>query len=151
MPAWITITNVDLMSGRYSAYVTAVQTKATNAGQADPTPTMIADTVNELRGMIGFRSPQLIDANPATIAPNLKELAIEKICRRLKLWLNLPLAAGELEDEKIYQKRLENLRDGTWPVDIPLTPVAPTAQGGTGTELVSRAHRRFTPHKTRGL
>jgi hypothetical protein len=151
MPAWITITNTDLMSGRYSRWVTSVQTKAAAASEADPTPTMIMDTVNELRGMIGFRSPQMIDSNPTTIAPNLKELAIERICRRCKMWLNVPLDLGEQADEKVYQKRLEDLRDGKWPVDLPLSPIAPTAQAGTGAELVSRSRRRFTPGRTRGL
>jgi hypothetical protein len=151
MTAWITITNTDIMSGRYSRWITSVQTKAAAAGEPDPTPTMIADTVAEIRGMIGFRSPQLIDANTASIAPNLKELAIEKICRRCKLWLNVALSPSEESDERTYQKRLEDLRDGKWPVDLPDSPVAPTAQVGTGVQLVSRAHRRFTPRRERGL
>jgi hypothetical protein len=151
MPAWITITDTDLMADRYSAWVTSVQAKAAAAGQSDPTPTMIANVTAEIRGMIGFRSPQLLDATTTTVPPNLKSLAVDKIGRMLKLWLNVTLTEGELADERIYQKRLEDLRDGKWPVDVPINAAPPTAQAGTGAELVRSARRQMTRERLRGL
>ncbi|MCX6953107.1 MAG: hypothetical protein NTV51_13215, partial [Verrucomicrobia bacterium] len=94
-----------------------------------------------------------LDADPATIPTGLKDLAVEKIFRGLKLRLLLPLTDDEKDAEKLYQKRLEQLTRGEWPVDLPTTPLAtPTVQAGSGVALAGTpAPRRVTFDSLRDL
>lgn len=124
MPAWSTLTVRDLEAARHAELVDAVRRKATSVGQPDPVPVAIAKIVEEIRGCVAFSGKYQVDADPATIAPNLVDLAVQKIARVLMPRVGRSLSEDERDDEKTYQKRLVDLRDGNWPVSSPDTPAA---------------------------
>lgn len=153
MPAWITIAVADIEAARHADLVEAVRRKALALGQTDPLPELIAATVMEIRGCIGFRSASTLDADTTTLAPNLVPLAVQKIARVMKGRIGKALDEGERDDERTYQKRLDQLKDGEWPVDAPANPVASNAQAPAGAAgaVVSTSCRQFTRNSMRGL
>lgn len=145
MPAWTTITIADLQAARHAELVAAVLRKAKAIGQADPIAATITKIVGEVRGCIGFKSPTLLDADTATIAPNLVDLCVQKIARVLMARIGRALNDDEKADEKTYQRRLDQLKDGEWPVDAPENSTAPTAQTpSSGISVASSTRRRAT-------
>ena len=142
MSAWITLTVRDLEAARHAELVDAVRRKATSVGQPDPVPVAIAKIVEEIRGCIGFKSPALLDADTATIAPNLVELCVQKVARTLMPRVGRSLTEDERADEKTYQRRLEQLKDGEWPVDLPENSTAATAQTPSSGISVAKSTRR---------
>lgn len=145
MPAWITITIDDLNDARVAELVTALREEALGVGQTDPAPRIIQLVVNEVRRCIAFCANTPLDADPATVPTGLKDLAAQKIIRTMKGRLLQPLTDDEKDAERLYQKRLEQLTRGEWPVDKPdnvLTP-APVVSAG-GVEQASVGRRKST-------
>lgn len=144
--SWETITVRDLEDARHADLVAAVRRKALGQNQADPLPALIQDTIDELRGCIGFKRATLLDSDTTKLAPNLKPLAIDKIARRMGKRLERTLTETERDEEKIYQKRLEQIKDGEWPVDAPDTETSAetTAQPAHNQPSICRRPRNFT-------
>lgn len=117
---WITVTVDDLNNSRAAPIILAARSTVLAVGQADPLPSLIAQVQAEIRGMVGFSAAYGLDADSITsIPPNLKDMAVQKICREAKGRLNLPWTEQDREDEKVYQARLGFIRDGKWPIDAP--------------------------------
>lgn len=143
MPAWITLTLADLNDARVAELVEAVRREELAPGQTDPLARRIQIVVNEIRHCIAYDGGTPLETDPATIPSGLKELAVEKIFRGLKLRLLLPFTDAEKEGERLYQKRLEQLTRGEWPVDQPAVPLlTPTVQPSTGVALAGTPARR---------
>jgi hypothetical protein len=117
---WINLTVGSLNDARAANLITAARTTVLATGQADPVPNLIAQVQAEIRGMIGFSGKYPLDADSSTsIPPNLKDLAVQKICREVKARLNLQMTEQDREDEKVYQARLLLISQGKWPIDAP--------------------------------
>lgn len=152
MSSWITITAADLNDARVAELVAALRTEELGAGQTDPLARRIQTVVDEVRRCIAKCPSTPLDADPAAIPPGLKDLVVEKIFRGLKARLLLSFTDDEREAEKLYQKRLEQLIVGQWPVDrtdnpIALDPVRP--QGGA--QIVSSTTRKASRKNLAGL
>ena len=122
MPAWITIALNDLNDARVAELIEAFRTEELAAGQTDPMPRIIATVAAELRDCIAFGG-RTLSATADSIPAGLKDLAVGKIVRALKTRLLQAFTDDERTAEALYQKRLENLRDGNWPVDAPEDPI----------------------------
>ena len=130
---WITVTVADLMDDRAAPLITAAQTLCLTTGQADPVPGMIAELTEELRGMIGFSGKYQLSATANTIPPNLKHDLVHAAVRHCLRRIN-PAMYSEVDrqDERDYEKRLDLIRQGQYPVDLPDDPlgVAPSTPVG---------------------
>lgn len=125
--AWIQITLGDLQNSRAAALVQGFTSTSLASGQSSPVPSIIAQVTEEILGVMGFSGRYTMDASYGTVSPNvlppnLKQLAVDKICRILKGRLQMPLLAQETEEENVYQRRLVDLREGRWPVDLTDNP-----------------------------
>lgn len=149
--SWITLTAADLEDARVAELVTAAREQDLAVGQTDPVPRRIQTIVDELRRAIRFGGAPL-DIDAAKIPAGLKELAVEKIVRALKGRLLLPLTDDEKEAEKLYQRRLEQLSRGEWPVDVTDTPESTVSvTQPTASEVVDYDTRRVSRDDLRGL
>ena len=145
MPSWINISSSDLSEARASKLVDAMATKALGASQPDPTPATISKVAQELRAAIAFSGRYQIDASIDSIPASLKDLAVERIIRLLKGRLMINLTDTEREEDRLYQKRLEQLTQGKWPVEIAGTPapLSPVQAAGAA-QVISTTTRRCT-------
>ncbi len=140
--AWIQIVIADIQNSRSGPLVLGFQTTALAAGQSDPVPAIISQVVEEILGCIGFSGRYTMDASygtlsPNVLPPNLKDLAVEKICRKLKGRLNMPYTQSEQDDEKQYNARLNLIREGRWPIDVTNNPGNNlSVKGGTVATIV---------------
>lgn len=142
--SWETISVRDLEDARHAELVDAVRRKALAVNQPDPLPKLIQDTIDEIRGCIGFKSAALLDSDVAKIARNLKPLAIDKIARRMVARIGRSLSDSERDEEKVYQRRLEDLKNGEWPVDAPDTATATETAAQPRRQVPSIAERDRT-------
>jgi len=150
--AWITLTTRDLQEARHADLVEAVRRTALGLGQPDPLPGIIQGVIDELRGCIGFSGAYRVDSDPAKIAPNLADLAVQKIARVMQPRIGRDLSDDDRSAEATYQKRLEALNQGKWPVDTPVDATfAPSVQTTTGVEIARSTTRRATRDSLRGL
>lgn len=135
MPVWINITLLDLQDARAGKLVEALRTKALAEGQSDPMPRLITTTVTELRDCIAFGGAP-VSATAESIPAGLKDAAVQKVIRLMKGRLLQELTKDESSADSLYQKRLEQLTQGRWPVDTPPdpmgTPPIPSAPGYFG-------------------
>ena len=135
MSAWITITIDDLNDARAAKLIDALRTKALADGQTDPMPRIVAMVAGELRDSIAFGG-RALSQTPDTVPAGLKDLAVQKVIRAMKGRLLQALTKDETEAEALYQRRLEQLNRGEWPVEAPddaeTTPPVPPAQGYYG-------------------
>lgn len=150
---WIELTIDDLNEARAAPIITAVQTTVLAAGQPDPIPFLIAQVVQEIRGMIGFSGKFPLDGDSDdSLPPNLKDMAVQKICRVAKGRVNMPLNETERQDESVYQARLKMISEGRFPIDIPDNPadVNPSLPQGKVTNIQG-FRREFTRSTLRNL
>lgn len=149
--SWITITLLDLNDARVAELVEALRKEELGQGQTDPMPRRITTVADEIRRCIRFGNAPL-DADTATIPAGLKDLAVEKIVRGLKGRLLQPLTDDETRAEALYQKRMEMLTLGKWPVDATDNPEAtPTVANTGGVEIANNPCRQVTAENMRGL
>jgi hypothetical protein len=142
---WFTITLADLNDARVGELIEALRTEALAASQTDPMPRRIQTVVDEIRRCIGFNANTPLDADPTKIPAGLRDLAVEKIVRGLKGRLGMAQTDDEVRAETLYQKRLEQLTKGEWPVDKPDTVEAvPVVQTTGGAEIISNPGRKLT-------
>jgi hypothetical protein len=142
---WITLTVTALNDAKAATLISAVQTTSLASGQGDPIPALISQIVEELRGAIGFSGKYGVSETEGTIPPNLKDMAVQKIVRICKRRLEQTLNQDDRDDEASYQKRLDYIRRGEWPIDQPDDPLAtaPSTPNGKVSEVRAPA-RRFT-------
>jgi hypothetical protein len=124
---WIAVGLVDLQNAQAGPLVVAFQSTALAANQADPTPQIISDVTDEILGAVGFSGRYTMDASqgnvfPNLLPPNLKNMAVRKIVRILRGRLEMTLLPDQIEDERTYQRTLQLLRDGKYPVDATNNP-----------------------------
>lgn len=124
---WVQITLADLQNSRAAALVQGFTSTSLAGGQSSPVPAIIAQITEEVLGVMGFSGRYTMDASYGTVSPNvlppnLKQLAVDKICRILKGRLQMTLLAQEVDEENTYQHRLRDLRAGNWPVDLTDNP-----------------------------
>src|SRR5256885_1255991 len=60
--------------------------------------------------------------DPNVIPPNIKNIAGQKIGRKLNGRLNMSLTDQERDDERSYDRRLNLIREGNWPIDVTNNP-----------------------------
>lgn len=149
---WITLSASDLNDAKAATLISAVANNALASGQSNPVPNLIAAIVNELRGAIGFSGKYQVSETEATIPPNLKDMAVQKIIRDCKKRLEQQYTQDDRDDESTYQKRLERIHQGEFPIDQPDDPMlsAPSTPLGKVSEVVPPA-RRFTRAQLDGL
>ncbi len=139
MPNWITLSASDLNDARAAKLVEALRTKALAVGQSDPVPRAVETVTAELRAAIGFSGRYVLDADATTVPASLKDLAAQRVIRAAKQRLLMAFTEAEQEDEKLYQRRLEQLTAGKWPVEKP-----DVAEAEVQTQAASAAPR-ITP------
>ena len=154
--AWIQVTLGDLQNSRAGPLVLAFTATALSSGQSSPVPSIIADATEEILGVMGFSGRYTMDASygtvsPNVIPPNLKRLVVENICRIFKRRLNMALLPQEVEDERMYQARLRDLREGNWPVDLTDNPGNNLSVNGGSVSTTTALTSQFTRSKLRNL
>ena len=151
---WITITTANLQDSRAATMIAAVQTTALASGQSDPVPNIIASVCGEVRGAIGFSGKYQVSATASTVPPNLKDMTVQKIIRMAIRRLNQGalLTEDDRQEERVYESRLNLIREGRYPVDLPddPMPVAPSTPLGR-VEYIPGDRRLFTTKGLRNL
>ena len=135
MPAWTTLTLDQLRAANLLGAVEQLRAGARARQLPDPWLSVPGQVIDELRAAIAFGGTTP-DATAGSL-PRSQLLAVaKKIVRELKRALSVPLSTDEVDDEKLYQRRLEQLTTGAWPVEPPDTalapPTVPPAQGYYG-------------------
>lgn len=149
---WISIVLTDLHDARVAELIEALRQEALGSGQSDPMPRILQCVVDEMRRCIAFCASTPLDADDTTIPAGLKGLAVNKVVREMKARLLLPQTAEEADAEGLYQRRLEQLTRGEWPVDIPTnSPAASPVAAVTGVELASGSPRLVSRTTLGGL
>lgn len=154
---WIAVGLIDLQNAQAGPLVVAFQSTALAAGQPDPTAQVIADVSDEILGSIGFSGRYTMDASqgtvfPNVIPPNLKNMAVKKICRLMKGRLEMPLRTDEIEEGRTYERTLDALRRGAFPIDATNNPSGSNIAVKPGLVASNYGYRReFQPHDLRNL
>ncbi len=152
MPSWTNITAADLLEVRAAKLVEALASKALGSDQVDPTPATISKVVDELRMAIAFSGRYVLNADTATIPSSLKDLAVQRVIRLMKGRLLMALTETEREDERTWQKRIEQLIAGKWAVETPVTPASTSpAQAPSGAQVISSTPRQCNRSSMSGL
>jgi hypothetical protein len=152
MPNWTTISLLDLQEARAAKLVEALTTKALGDGQPDPSAGIVAKVVDELRAAIGFSGRYVLDAVDSSVPASLKDLAVQKVIRLAKTRLMMSLNDAEREEERTYQKRLETLISGKWPVESPDSPLSSSlVQSSAPSQIVSSGARLCSGSSLSGL
>jgi hypothetical protein len=137
-----------------------MQSTALASGQSDPTPQVICDTSDEILGAIGFSGRYLMDASQGTfgsgtpnlIPPNLKNFCVKRVIRTCKGRLNMAPNAMDIEDERTYQRTLELLRKGQYPVDLTNNPSGSNVSIKSGAVALNTGYcRKFQPCQLNNL
>lgn len=157
---WYSVALVDLQNAQAGPLVVAMQSTALASGQADPTPQVICDTADEVLGSIGFSGRYTMDASQGTFAagvpnlipPNLKNFVVKRVIRTCKGRLNIPANPMDIEDERTYQKTLQLLRQGQYPVDATNNPSGSDVAVKPGMVALNPGYNRhFQPCQLRNL
>lgn len=153
---WIQLSFADIQNSRSGPLSLGFQSTALAAGQTDRVTPLISNVSEEIVGAIGFSGKYVMDASygsvsPCKIPPNLKDPAVEKVIRRLKLVLNMPLLAQETDDEKTYNRTLALIREGKYPVDITNNPGGNISIPAGGVGSIQRQRTQFSRAGLSGL
>ncbi len=120
--AWVTITSDDVKTRLAGAELTALQTAAKSAGQADPLPEIVTATVDEARGYIASNQANTLGAGE-TVPGKLVSCCLAII--RYRLATRLPvrgLLTPQREQEyKDAIRLLERVADGKFAIEEPET------------------------------
>ena len=124
MSNWITITKADLYNTKVSALIDAANTVLLGAGQTDRTTGLIADVTMEIRRRVSRAN--VLDRDTTKIPAGLKPLAIDLICCRLKVALEMDLTKDEASALTRRETELDRIADGKDMVDAPDNPIPAT-------------------------
>ncbi len=123
MPNWTEITLDLLNAANMTGIVEALREEATSRGMADPWPETCAQVTDELRACIGFSGKYQLDADTAAIPRGLLRFALGRIVREISRRVGRSLSADEKDDDKLFEKRLDQIRVGQWPIEPPDNPI----------------------------
>lgn len=152
MPSWTPITADDLLQVRAAKLIEALASKALGDTQDDPTASIVAGVVAELRAAIAFSGRSVLDADSSRVPASMKDLVMQRVIRLMKGRLLMTLNETEREDDRQYQRRLELLTQGKWPVETPDTPAtSSTVQSGAPAQVVSSARIASSRRRFAGL
>lgn len=121
---WTTLTVSALNDAKAAPLITAVRTTCLASGQSDPTTSLLQNVANQIRSAIGFSGKYMISATVYAVPPNLQDMAINRVVRLCKRRLEQPLTPDERDEETEFQKTIERLTRGEWPVDVPDDPIS---------------------------
>jgi len=151
MSNWTPVTLDNLNDASVAGLVEKLRDIAREQGQTDPWQRFVQITTDEIRSVIGF-SGRPLDADSTAIPKGLVDLAIRKVIRLMERSAERALSTDEQADEKQYQKRLEDIRDGKWPIEVPDNPqTTPQVKSSEGTTIVDSERRRATRRTLRGI
>jgi hypothetical protein len=126
--AWRALTTVDVQTGLSAQEIQAVTTYALAPGQTDPTPSVIASTMNQVRGYVAAKFGGTPIGAEGTIPDELVDSAIDIAVWKLVLRFPGKLMANDARKTK-YETALAQLKDvarGLFIVEMPTTPTAAT-------------------------
>ncbi|HEY5079415.1 MAG TPA: hypothetical protein VII43_06190 [Opitutaceae bacterium] len=153
MSNWQEITLDLLNAANLTGVVDAMRDEAVARGMADPWPETSAQAVDELRACIGFSLKYTLDANTAAIPKGLVRLTLNRIVREMSRRVGRALSADERDDDKLFEKRLDQIRAGQWPIEPPDNPMpsaTPPVQSPVLTPSIQPRRRRFTSRREEG-
>lgn len=107
--AWITLTEANVITKLSGPEIAAMKTAATQSGQANPLPEVIAQVVREIRGYVAACERNRLGEG-TTIPNELEGAAITRI--RYELATRLPVASLLTEDRRrANESAIQLLRD----------------------------------------
>ena len=128
MANWISISPADLNTTKLADLVEALRTIALAPGQADPAEEIISAVVLRLRAEIKGCQTNRLDADPAKIPGDLKDLAMRMILRQMQSRLRQKLNDDEKEEQRNDLRYLERIAQCKVPVAMPENPVEGAVQ-----------------------
>ncbi len=150
--SWVTITAADLKDYMVAAQVSALQTAALGAGQADPFNTIMPDVVARVRAKIASCEGNILSATPNSVPPELRMFTCHLILEGMQARLpGLKLTDEQktiIEDAK---RQLDRIADCDDEVSTPTDPAEPAIQSGAPAEIVTKSTRQRKPSQLAGL
>lgn len=153
MSNWSAISLALLNNSSLLGIVDAMREEAQGRGLVDPWPVASAQTVDELRGCIGFSGKFALDSDATKIPRGLLQLALKKIVREMSRSLGRALSDDDVRDEKTYEARLADLRDGCWPIEPADDPIAAATAvaNAVPSPAIKKAHRHYSRRDQEGI
>ena len=139
--SWITLTASDLRAYLVAEQLTALQSEALGAGQADPFTELMPDVVRMIRAYIASNPVNRVDATELTLPPELKLDVTYLVIAPMLGRLGIPLTKDQSAALDRAHSTLIALRDQKLVVSQPDTAIAPAVQGGPSVELASAPTR----------
>jgi hypothetical protein len=154
MPNWSEISLDLLQAANLTGIVDALREEALARGMEDPWPETCAQVTDELRACIGFSGKYQLDADTAAIPKGLLKLALNRTVREISRRVGRALSADERDDDKLFEKRLDQIRSGQWPIEPPDNPLpsnTPQVQSSTLTPSIKGKRLRLNRHSEDGI
>lgn len=143
MSRWISITVADLNDAKLASYVTALRTKALDAGQTDPAPRLTQAVADRIRRKIASCRQNRLDADATTIPQGLKEMAVDFILADLKGRLEIALEPDEGKRIATWEKDLGAIARCEEVVEQPDDAIAAPVQTTAGTPSILSDRRPY--------
>lgn len=152
MPAWTAITAADI-EARIPANALAALRERYNLDGTDPLAAQIADVVARVRGAVASCSSYQVDADAATVPPELRDDAAWLVCAGIMLRVPdvMPMTEDHRARVTLAEKRLEKVASCDLAISTPSTAVDSATQSTGGVQLVSHTDRRNTRARLNGL
>jgi hypothetical protein len=151
--AWVTLAAADIEARLPSTFLATVRERLVDA-QADPMVALLADITARVRGAVASCDDYRLDANTATVPPELKDTAAWLVVEALYLRFGeaTPIPEGVAKRIERSNADLEKVAACDLAVSDPVTPEASPSAQATGGATVVRAHTRYlTRERTDGL
>ncbi len=117
MSNWISISRQDVYDYLAAEQVEAVRSEALGEGQGDPLCAVIADTVCRVRGEVAAYSKNTLDADRATIPPELRGAALALIIEAAQVRLpSLSLSTDQIRMANAARALLRRVAAGAFAV-----------------------------------
>ncbi|MFH0907190.1 MAG: phage protein Gp36 family protein [bacterium] len=144
--AWIPITEDDVKTRLAGAELAAYKSRALAAGQADPLPEIIEQTVDEIRGYIAVRNTL---QNGVTIPSKLKSAALALIVYRVITRLPVSVSRERTDENTRAEELLKLVADGKFRVEEATTPS--TEASGSQSPMITPRTRTFDRDSQDGI
>jgi hypothetical protein len=151
MTPWIQLSSQDLRAYLVADQLSALQTEALGAGQADPFLEVAPAVIAKVRGFIASNASNVLDAQAGSIPPELKLDVCYLIIAPMLGRLGIALTADQVRAVEAANSTLLRLADGKLSVSKPAVPTNADVQARAGIELASSTRRRFTQDSLRSL
>lgn len=150
MANWIPITVADLKDAKLAPLVIALQTKALDAGQTDPTPRLTQAVIDRIRRKIASNLKNQLDLDPTTIPMGLKTMAVDLIYAEMKGRIEEPLTQDERDAIARHEADLKAIARGDEVVEQPDNAIDAPVQATSGHPTISEG-RRETRNRSKGI